>query len=121
MFYCTVSVTTDNYKYVLYLLSMVSQMFTVHVIYYSVDKSRVRDVGPDRAAAEWILRLGGVVKFSGREHWSDDYNKLPSGSRESLRLLAIDASGISITTNGLEHLGKQTRSQHTHHLISSIV
>ena len=62
-------------------------------------------MGPDKAAAEWILRLGGVVKFTSREHWSDDYNQLPSGSRDALQLEAIDASGISITSNGLDHLG----------------
>ena len=66
----------------------------------------MREVGADRAAAEWVLRLGGSVKFSSREHWSDDYNHIPSGSRDTLRLEAIDASGISITSNGLEHLGE---------------
>ena len=80
-------------------------LFVCHSL--SVDRSRVREIGADRAAAEWILRLGGLVKFSSREHWSDDYNRIPSGSRDSLRLEAIDASGISITTNGLEHLGEE--------------
>ena len=34
-----------------------------------VDHSRVADVGPDRAAAEWVLHLGGSVM---------DYNRMPA-------------------------------------------
>ncbi len=69
-----------------------------------VDHSRVREVGPDRAAAEWVLRLGGTVKFRDFEFWSSDYNRLPSEPREKMRLEAINASGVAITDNGLEHL-----------------
>ena len=67
-----------------------------------VDHSRIQTVGPDRAAAEWILRLGGSVKFRGLDHWNSSYNHLPSGI---LHLHAIDATGLAITSNGLEHLG----------------
>ena len=63
------------------------------------------DVGPDRAAAEWILRLGGQVKFGSFDSWTTDYNRMPAEPRERTRLEAINASGISITNNGLEHLG----------------
>ena len=68
-----------------------------------MDSSRVEAVGPDRAAAEWILRLGGSVKFQTFDHWNSDYNLLPSGS---LHLQAINGTGLAITNNGLEHLGK---------------
>lgn len=74
---------------------------------YRVDHSRVADVGPDRAAAEWILRLGGSVKFGSYESWTTDYNRIPAEPREQLRLEAINASGVSITNNGLEHLGEK--------------
>ena len=63
------------------------------------------EVGPDRAAAEWVLRLGGSAKFCSTHHWTRDYNRLPSEPRETLHLEAIDVSGIAITDNGLEHLG----------------
>ena len=62
--------------------------------------------GADRAAAEWILRLGGRVQFKEFDHWSSDYNRLPSGGKSALKLLAINGSGLSITSNGLEHLGR---------------
>ena len=63
-------------------------------------------MGPDRAAAEWVLRLGGSVKFGSFESWTTDYNRMPAEPRERTRLEAINASGISITNNGLEHLGE---------------
>ena len=71
-----------------------------------VDPARLASVGPDRAAAEWILRLGGRVRFIELDHWSSDYNRLPSRGRFSLTLVAIDGSGLAITGNGLEHLSK---------------
>lgn len=70
-----------------------------------VDHSRVAAVGPDRAAAEWVLRLGGSVKFINLDNWSSDYNRLPTEPQGRLQVEAIDVSGISITDNGLEHLG----------------
>lgn len=78
-----------------------------HSLLCRVDHSRVADVGPDRAAAEWILRLGGSVKFMSYESWTTDYNRMPAEPRERVRLEAINASGISITNNGLEHLGER--------------
>jgi H+-transporting ATP synthase F0 complex subunit s len=77
----------------------------LNFVFNRVDHSRVADVGPDRAAAEWILRLGGSVKFGSFESWTTDYNRMPAEPRETTRLEAINASGISITNNGLEHLG----------------
>lgn len=71
-----------------------------------VDRSRVRDVGPDRAAAEWALRLGGKVRFHGNEYWSTDYNRLPSRPPSESLLAEIDVGGVAITDNGLEHLGQ---------------
>ena len=86
-----------------------------------VDKERVKAVGPDMAAAEWVLRLGGRVKFQHLDNWSTDYNRLPSravlssdakgargrsSGREKLYLEAIDGTGVAITGNGLEHLGE---------------
>ncbi len=57
-------------------------------------------IGSERAAAEWILRLGGSIKFQDSDHWNFNYNVLPSGGY----LEAIDATGLAVTSNGLEHL-----------------
>lgn len=72
-------------------------------MWFRVDRSRVEAIGPEKAAAEWILRLGGSVKFQGLKHWNSDYNHLPS---RVVHLQAIDATGLAVTSNGLEHLGK---------------
>ena len=69
-----------------------------------MDRSRVEAIGSERAAAEWILRLGGSVKFEGSKHWNFDYNRVPSAG--CLCLEAIDATGLAVTSNGLEHLGE---------------
>ena len=74
-----------------------------------VDRSRVRDVGPDKAAAEWALRLGGRVRFHGNEFWSTDYNRLPNRPPSESLLDQIDVGGVAITDNGLEHLGQWHR------------
>lgn len=35
-------------------------------IFNMVDANRIEEVGPDRAAAEWLLRCGAKVKWKGR-------------------------------------------------------
>jgi len=66
------------------------------------DTSRVKEVGPDRAAAEWIIRNGGKVKYSNSITWLNNYVTLPYG--KNLELVQIDADGVSLTSNGLQHL-----------------
>lgn len=46
------------------------------------------------------------MKFTEIDYWSSDYNRLPSGGKGAWKLEKIDATGISITSNGLEHLGE---------------
>lgn len=59
-----------------------------------------------RAAAEWIVRNGGYVRFAGFEKCIQDYNALPMGPRSQKYLLEeISARGLSLTDNGFEHLG----------------
>ena len=64
----------------------------------------MKEVGADRAAAEWALRMGGAVKFIGQQDWTRDYNKIPIRPRRDLLLEAIDMSRTSIIDIGLEHL-----------------
>lgn len=77
--------------------------------YYDV--SRVKEVGPDRAAAEWIVRCGGAVKFDKIEDTFDDYNALikrtaeldprvPNDNVKVTHILAVDAS---VTGYGCRH------------------
>lgn len=59
-----------------------------------------------RVAAEWVLRCGGGVKFKHLDKWMWNYNAIPDGPKGKLMLEGINAKGVSITTGGLQHLGK---------------
>ena len=77
-------------------------MFFIHYSLSRVDHARVKEVGADRAAAEWVLRNGGKVKFIVFKNWTTDYNRIPA---ESASVEAIDVSGVHVMDIGLEHLG----------------
>lgn len=70
-----------------------------------VDHERIRDVGPDRAASEWLLRCGAVVCYHGQERWQKDYNHLPTGPLDKYKIQAIDATDSCIMSIGFDHMG----------------
>ncbi|RWS27110.1 ATP synthase subunit s-like isoform X1 [Leptotrombidium deliense] len=41
------------------------------------DESRVKEVGVEVAAAEWLVRNGALVKWTKSDAWHNDYNSLP--------------------------------------------
>ena len=69
-----------------------------------VDEERVRLAGPDRAAAEWVLRNGGAIKWTTTSNRLDDYNMLPTTQFENYKLEEIDLSGTDVIGLGFEHL-----------------
>uniref|UniRef100_A0A914EPM5 Mitochondrial ATP synthase regulatory component factor B n=1 Tax=Acrobeloides nanus TaxID=290746 RepID=A0A914EPM5_9BILA len=85
---------------------------------FSYDKKRVNEVGPDRAAAEWIVRCEGKIKFDKFKDYISDYNDLvritamidPAKPAQQVYLEAIDASDAIISGygsyyfRGLKHL-----------------
>merc|ERR1712048_418913 len=72
-------------------------------IFNKRDMERLREVGPDRAAAEWVIRNGGCVQFKNSVGWQQDMQMVNMLGRKS-PLVAIDALGNSITESGLDHL-----------------
>lgn len=70
-----------------------------------VDHERIRDVGPDRAASEWLLRCGAMVRYQGQERWQKDYNHLPTGPLDKYKIQAIDATDSCIMNIGFDHMG----------------
>lgn len=71
-----------------------------------VDYERIKAVGPDRAAAEWLLRCGAKVRFQGFDRWHHDYNALPTGPLGRYKIQAIDATESCIMYRGFDHLGQ---------------
>ncbi|KAI6221780.1 ATP synthase subunit s, mitochondrial [Aphelenchoides fujianensis] len=75
------------------------------------DVQRVKEVGADRAAAEWVVRCGGAVKFDRFKDRFDDYNMLirataeldPAKSSDSCHLLEIDATNSCVSGYGCRH------------------
>lgn len=73
---------------------------------FRVDEERVKEVGPDRACAEWLLRSGARVKWMGMEYWQTDYNSLPPSNFDRYKIEEIDATGSSVMGIGFPHLSE---------------
>jgi len=67
-----------------------------------VDEKRIKEVGIDRAAAEWILRCGGAVQWKGASKYLNDYNNLPPGVGN--KIFAIDLTDSAVMEEGFPHL-----------------
>ncbi|CAI5444079.1 unnamed protein product [Caenorhabditis angaria] len=69
---------------------------------------RLLFLGPDLAAAHFLVHRGAAVKFIGDDNWykKDKFNRysLPGRKVENLFIEAIDASGTQIMFEGLENL-----------------
>ncbi|KAJ3613465.1 hypothetical protein NHX12_019714 [Muraenolepis orangiensis] len=76
----------------------------LNAVFNRVDYERIKTIGPDRAAAEWLLRCGAQVRFLGFERWHRDYNGLPTGPLGRHKIQGIDASESCIMSRGFDHL-----------------
>ncbi|XP_056616924.1 ATP synthase subunit s, mitochondrial [Triplophysa dalaica] len=76
----------------------------LNAVFNKVDYERIKAVGPDRAAAEWLLRCGAKVRFRGFDRWQHDYNGLPTGPLGRYLIEAIDATESCIMYRGFDHL-----------------
>ncbi|CAN7999654.1 unnamed protein product [Ixodes hexagonus] len=66
------------------------------------DEARIAEVGPDRAAAEWLIRCGASVRWAGADQFHSDYNTLPAS--RALKIQEIDATDSSIMHIGFPYL-----------------
>ncbi|KAJ8341106.1 hypothetical protein SKAU_G00333970 [Synaphobranchus kaupii] len=76
----------------------------LNAVFNKVDYERIKAVGPDRAASEWLLRCGAKVRFQGFDRWQHDYNGLPTGPLGRYKIQAIDATESCIMYRGFDHL-----------------
>ena len=77
-----------------------------------VDYSRIKEVGPDRACAEWLLKNGAALKWATSDKFLKDYNSLPLSGFRRLKVQEVDATNAAIMEigfpyfNGLEKFDK---------------
>ena len=82
----------------------------LNAVFNKVDHERIKAVGPDRAASEWLLRCGAKVRFQGFDRFLHDYNALPTEPLVRHKIQAIDATDSCVMRkgfgylDGLEHL-----------------
>ncbi|XP_017757851.1 PREDICTED: ATP synthase subunit s, mitochondrial [Eufriesea mexicana] len=71
------------------------------VIFNRVDVERVKQVGPDRACAEWLLKNGAFVRWKNFSELLTDYNAIPSGKNYYIE--AVEANNAGICDVGFRH------------------
>ncbi|XP_071972125.1 ATP synthase subunit s, mitochondrial isoform X1 [Engystomops pustulosus] len=76
----------------------------LNAVFNRVDYERIKEVGPDRAASEWLLRCGAKVRYKGFEKWQHDYNGLPTGPLGKYKIQGIDATESCIMYRGFDYL-----------------
>ncbi|XP_074662219.1 ATP synthase subunit s, mitochondrial-like [Tubulanus polymorphus] len=64
----------------------------------------MKEVGPDRACAEWLLRCGAHVRRLNSERFQTDYNSLPAGNVASYKIEEINADNAAVMSVGFPYL-----------------
>lgn len=80
----------------------------INMMFNRVDTARLKEVGPDRLCAEWLLRNGARAKFVNVPAEHVNYNLLP---KENVPVLmeAFDGTDSGIMHIGFDHLIGLTR------------
>ncbi|GFX42228.1 ATP synthase subunit s, mitochondrial [Trichonephila clavipes] len=76
----------------------------LNTIFNKVDEQRIKEVGADRAAAEWLLRCGASVKWKNKKDWVSDYNAMQIEFVPQNVIEEIDASESCIMHIGFPYL-----------------
>nr|CAD7567203.1 unnamed protein product [Timema californicum] len=67
-----------------------------------VDSDRIKEVGPDRACAEWLMKNGAFVKWENESDFLKNYDCLPPED-DRRHIVEVDATEASITYLGFAH------------------
>jgi len=70
-----------------------------------IDRDRIKECGPNRACAEWLLRCGATVKWKGAERFQTDYNFMPQSDFRSSVIEEVEAVEAGIMFVGFDHFG----------------
>ncbi|KAI4503427.1 hypothetical protein M0802_001649 [Mischocyttarus mexicanus] len=79
-----------------------SLFYWLTVIFNSVSDERIKEVGPDRACAEWLLKNGAYVKWKNSPNYLKDYNVLIE-QKESNYIQSVEAVNAGITHVGFPY------------------
>lgn len=74
-----------------------------------VDDTRIAEVGPDRACAEWLMRNGAFVKWTNDREFLKDYNALPAEG-DIRYIQEVDATDSSIMHYGFEYFSEYNKA-----------
>ncbi|XP_018334119.1 ATP synthase subunit s, mitochondrial-like [Agrilus planipennis] len=74
----------------------------LNISFNKLDEDRLKEFGPDRTCAEWILRNGGAVRLCDNPEILNDYNKIPPEGN-NICIQEVDASNSSIMHVGFVH------------------
>jgi len=69
-----------------------------------VDPNRIKEVGAEKAAAEWLMRCGAAIKWQGGKEFVTDYNQMEFSAGPNFKIQGIDGSGSCITADGFGYL-----------------
>ncbi|XP_074597160.1 ATP synthase subunit s, mitochondrial [Brevipalpus obovatus] len=78
-------------------------MWWINKISNQVEVDRIKEVGPEQAAAEWLIRNGAKVKWRTQNNWQVKYERDPNVPSDDF-LEAIDGTDSSIMSIGFDHL-----------------
>ncbi|XP_054273097.1 ATP synthase subunit s, mitochondrial isoform X5 [Macrosteles quadrilineatus] len=73
-------------------------------VWNRVSQSRIDQVGPDRACAEWLMRNGALVQWKGHSKFVPHYDSLPKDDDPGKYYLQeVDATDSSISHHGFPY------------------
>ncbi|CAK9832340.1 ATP synthase subunit s, mitochondrial [Anthophora retusa] len=78
-----------------------SLFYWLTIIFNRVDLDSIKELGPDLACAQWLLRNGAAVRWTNSKELTRDYNKLPSNNNHYIE--AVDATDSGICHVGFPH------------------
>ncbi|CAL7943229.1 unnamed protein product [Xylocopa violacea] len=78
-----------------------SFFYWLTVVFNRVDEKRRKEIGPDLACAQWLLRNGASVRWKGHSEQLTDYNVLPDSGNYFIE--AVEADNAGICDIGFQH------------------
>ncbi|XP_011309923.1 ATP synthase subunit s, mitochondrial isoform X2 [Fopius arisanus] len=74
-------------------------------VFNRVSETRIKEVGPDQACAEWLLRNGASVKWTDGRAYLKDYTALLQRTKvdKSSYIQGVDATDSAISHEGFPH------------------